>query len=99
MMAFFSDGSTNYFSLSLHPTGEPKVYVFRLTAAQVSRASAPLPICFAVGILGIALVTALGITDHVSYLRDLIRDGQKTALLLASAGAALLASLTGLSCL
>jgi hypothetical protein len=84
-MAFYSDGSTSYFSLSLRPTGDAKVYVFRLTRTQISAASAFLPLCLAISVGTFLLVIAYGGLEQAGHLRSWLNDAQQTTLISALA--------------
>ena len=66
-MAFYTDGTDTYFSLSLRPAGAKPAYVFRLTGAQLSAASIAFPICLVAAGPAAAAVFLMGL---VSKFRD-----------------------------
>ena len=62
-MAFYTDGTDTYFSLSLRPAGAKPAYVFRLTGAQLSAASIAFPICLVTAGPAAAAVFLMGLAS------------------------------------
>jgi hypothetical protein len=91
-MAFFSDGTNDYFSLSLAPSRRERAYVFRLTESQsllssyLTRGGLPLTLALFAFALVLALAETMGVRGYF------LSDSTRTLLLIvASSSAALIA--------
>ncbi len=83
-MAFFSDGTTDYFSLSLDPAGENRFFVFRLTERQMSVARTLVQVCF---YMAAGAILAIGLFAASANIRALLGQYQ-SIYLVATAGVA-----------
>jgi hypothetical protein len=88
-MAFFSDGTSSYMSLSLNPAADKKVYVFKMTERQIFVASKILPFCLATSIIAFFLIAAIGALSKLDFMGGWLNESLQTdiVLLLASLGA------------
>jgi len=88
-MAFFSDGTSSYMSLSLSPAADKKVYVFKMTERQISVASKILPYCLATSAIAFFLIAAIGALNKLDFIGGLLNESLQTDImvLLACLGA------------